>query len=221
MGYALENIESCFAAFLSGNEPSNAANLDFQRIRIECQRIKRAFQRVALKPGDEKSIQRFFAIHQRALVDLLDLIDNQYAAYSQQSPLVEARGEVVGVLDFVQDTLPEYFDSNTRLPTLFVEKYRLDEDMVIEYLRELSLTREEVRDLSNLIIFDLTESSNCRRITFRKWHYIRMLFGKLATEKSHSDSELAKQTLLNVLMEVNFNTRRFFLFYTGYIARSC
>ncbi len=216
--YAFENIERKVHALISSGGSVKDPDSACEEICFECERVKRVFVNELFRSKGKERLRRFFSVHQCGLVDMLDLLEKGRHTSAAEGTLKVISEHMADVLMFIRQSISEHFNVNVRLPKYLAEQYRRDEHRIIKDITDrFSGEGEKIKALAELVVEDIRSIPEQRRITFGMWDYISVLNQRLMSVCTSPDPVLLRQDIFKVLMQTNFNSARFFTYFTEHV----
>lgn len=218
MGYEFENIESQIGevqALVKFRDEDAKRILD--SIRLECDRIEKAFSLLVLSGEQEKRVRRYFHFHQKSLSRLIDKVAEP-AGYEAAGVLDAIGTLLVGLHDTLKSQFPEFFDFNAQIPHFLTER------TLHELTASADLLREKfIQTALDPRLLDVVSTSfrNLEAVSYQKIGYLRGLKQRLShLDLSIDDPDLLRQDFCKVLINCNYNARGFFDYYTRYVKKA-
>jgi hypothetical protein len=221
VAYELEIIESKITESIS---LAVSENLHFdvpvflQELDIECSKVKRAFRHQVVSFENERLVKRYFHFHQESLIDLLDTLHS--GAHSDQCVLQSILDRLAGLLNYLEEHFPDYFNKDMKMPAVHFCKVRAE-------LQEFGLTMSEKfkntevdSGLIALIKQCLNSHSASANLTFRQFYYFKLLRLNIESIEVNDSSKPQTLDLIKVLMHCNFNSEQFYIYLLKYITSS-
>jgi hypothetical protein len=221
LGYEFENIESQIGSVLALANSKKFKDEDsktiLDSITLECERVKKAFKQLVLSAEVEKRVRRCFHFHQEALTGLIDKTDESEKCRAAVL-LAAIRKLLVDLLDTFRDQFPEFFNYDARIPGCLAESTISELTQSADFLSaKFSATAIDP------VLLDVTLDSfkALEMVSYRKVDYLRRLHQHLfGLDISVNDPNLLRQDLCKVLINCNYNTVKFFDYYTRSVKKS-
>jgi hypothetical protein len=219
VAYELEIIESKITESIS---LAASENLHFdvpvflQELDIECSKVKRAFRHQVVSFENERLVKRYFHFHQESLIDLLDTIHSE--AHSDQCVLQSILDRLAGLLNYLEEHFPDYFNKDMKMPSVNLRKVRSElQDFSNVWSAKFMNTNV---DPALTALMKQCLESHIAHLTFRQFYYFKLL--RLNVESIEVTDSSKPQTLdvIKVLMHCNFNSEQFYTYVLKYITSS-
>ena len=221
MGYEFENIECQIGRVLALVNTNKFREEESQKIldsiSLECERIKKTFKQLVLSAEEEQRVRRYFHFHQEALgclIERTDLTEKSKAAVL----LAAIRKLLVDLHDTFRDQFTQFFNVNARIPGCLAKSTISELVESADFLlAKFSATTLDPA-LFNLVLdsFRTLES-----VCYQKVNYLRHLQHQLSRlDVSINDPDLLRQDLCKELIHCNYNTEKFFDYYTRSVKKA-
>lgn len=223
MAYELETIESRITEniFVAASESITFDVPEFlKELDNECAKVKKAFRQQVVSFENEKLVRRYFHFHQESLIDLINSIQSNVQTAGTADVFIESVvNRLSGLLTYLEDHFPEYFDLDMRMPLAGREDAKYELTSFVNSLSKMFGGTNIDFGLIELLkgsVDRFTERGEV--LTFRKFYYLKFLRINL------SDSRIADNgdtlDLIRVLFHCNFNEERFYAYMVRYITWS-
>lgn len=227
--YELEKIESIIVRGLSaaddGFHPDSSqdAGALLKVVGEETERIKRQLVQEIFYFGDERHLERYVQFHQQELIRLMNqLAISDWSSNPKKSGYQVCYSAVEELLRFIESHFTKYFDQDVRAPQSYVTLAAADMLKTVNELRERFASRKITIDLVDLALQPLiifVQNSPSGQLTYRDLIYAseikKELYQILLKEK---DSSELTQELRQILLYLNYNTIRYFRYFSLHIA---
>lgn len=235
--YELEELESIISDSLpearESNHPFSGDESEGLKKRLgeEVERIKKKFVHEVFAFGDERHLERYIQFHQQELIRITDELSNRNKEFtltdrSGISHFVElvhnAYHSAEELLVFIEQHFTKYFDQDTKAPESYITLAGSD------VVKSLASLRDRLRKLDadpNLVELALAPVKNFienipgNQITYRKIIYVKEVQKELRRliSSGKKENELDEELRL-VLMYLNYNSIKYFRYYTNHIS---
>lgn len=235
--YELEQLES----IISNTLPKESQNLHFtdqefqpikRQLSEEVERIKKKFVHEVFAFGDERHLERYIQFHQQELIRITDELSNRSREFNSldssggESRFLElvhyAYRSVEELLVFIERHFTKYFDQDAKAPENYialagsdvVRTYGSLQDQLGNLHADSILVELALAPVKNFI-----ENIPGNRITYRKIIYVKEVQKELRTViSSGKTGEVLNEDLRLVLMYLNYNSLKYFRYYTNHIS---
>lgn len=235
--YELELLESIISDNLpqsgerSVNHPDSNYEVIGNALSEEVERIKKKFVHEVFAFGDERHLERYIQFHQQELIRITDELSTRKAEFigpestvtSDSFKLVhQAYQSVEELLVFIERHFTKYFDQDTKAPESYivltgsdvVRNFGSFQDQLGRLDGDANLIELALAPLKNFI-----ENVPGNQITYRWIIYIKEVQKELRTViSSGKTGEDLNEDLRLVLMYLNYNSVKYFRYYTNHIS---
>jgi hypothetical protein len=225
--YELDKLEGIIKEILSPN--GNSLPLLFSQeqdvkamLTTEVERIKKSFIREVFGLCDDSHLQRYIQVHQQELIRLMDFTQKSFQALDEfQNGKADTLRLAIKCLDellaFIEKHFTQYFDQDTKPPESYIAissaEVIKEHARLTEHLYRLDIDRQ----LSSLLLIPIKkfiEHSTSGTLTYRHIIYVKeLIFVITHTFEKHP----APEKLRALLIYLNYNSIRYFDYYTNYI----
>jgi hypothetical protein len=231
LAYELEKLEGIITAELLKihGESIAAHQTDAVKkaLREEAERIKKKFVYEIFGFEDERHLERYIQIHQQELIRLTDLLASRVKKLNPESEsdftdLYQFAGSMLeGLLEFIERHFTKYFDQDTKAPESYIILAGSD---VVKGFGDLQDQLKQLEADSYLIELALhplkkfIENIPSGQISYRKIIYVKEVHKELSRviQAGKRNDEVNEDVRL-VLLYLNFNTIKYFRYYTNYV----
>lgn len=223
--YELERLETLLMDLIQlAEEGTGLDNYSptAEALAREVEQSKRRFIHEVFAFHDELHLERYIQFHQQELIRILDRIlkDKQPRLHSDRK-IALATQAVEELLDFIERHFTRYFDQNTKAPDSYISVAGTE---VVK--AEAAITGRLTDAGADPLLIELMtaplrkfiEQIPQRRITYRKIIFVKEVQKELHRQFEQNltahqlDSELRR-----ALLYLNYNSLRYFGYYTDYI----
>ncbi len=218
VAYELENIETQISKNISIAASENIqfdVPMFLQELDVECFKVKRAFRHQVVSFENDRLVKRYFHFHQESLIDLINTVHVE--PHSSGSFLQSILDRLAGLLQYVEEHFPEYFNQDMRMPVTYNTAVQKE----VNEFNEILSTKFDAKTIDSALIELLLNSfssfsNNKNPLTFRQFYYLKIL--RLNIEGIDTSApDFSTKDLLRVLMHCNFNTEPFYEYVLKFI----
>lgn len=234
LAYELEKLENIISVELPKfhNESYQATQAEelHASLRDEAERIKRKFVHEIFAFGEERHLERYIQFHQQELIRLADLLaslrkelnsENESNASFAEGYNVSHR-VIESLLEFIERHFTKYFDQDAKAPESYIILAGSDVVKGFGDLHDRLKQQEADPFLSDLALHPLKkfiENIPSGRISYRKIIYVKEVHNELSRIiQTDRQSHEVNDDIRLVLLYMNFNTIKYFRYYTSYIS---
>lgn len=214
VGFELHGLQKLFVTSLSDSKVTGCwldAVLIHELVVGEIARIKHCLIEKVLTMEGEDAVRRYVRIHQYAIVGIMD---NLYKRRDQSGAL-ECCDLLDGLLSFLNQHFPQYFDELGKAPLKQVH------DMRIEIAGLFGLLEKRLSDTGVfgefvLMILDplhrFYSKAEWQRVSFHRLRFLQYVLEhseKLVHDKLKADG--IEQSFLDLLIYLNYNSRKTYM----------
>lgn len=218
MAYELENIEVQISKNIS---VAASENIEFdvpmflEELDSECFKVKRAFRHQVVSFENERLIKRYFHFHQESLIALINTLhaEQQLNTAFLQSILER----LAGLLQYLEEHFPEYFNQDMKMPTLHQSKVKTELDGFCKLMSVKFNATNIDPSLINLLIGCVNSQCAGVHLTFRQFYYFKLLRINIESIDSSEKSVIETLDVIKVLLHCNFNSDQFYSYLLKYI----
>ena len=231
LAYELEKLEGIITAELLKihGESIAAHQTDAVKkaLREEVERIKKKFVHEIFGFEDERHLERYIQLHQQELIRLTDLLASRVKKLNPESEsdftdLYQFTGSMLeGLLEFIERHFTKYFDQDTKAPESYIILAGSDlvkgfgdlQDQLKQLEADPYLIELGLHPLKKFI-----ENIPSGQISYRKIIYVKEVHKELSRviHAGKRNDEVNEDVRL-VLLYLNFNTIKYFRYYTNYV----
>jgi len=202
-----------------------------KQINEEKQRIEKHFAPRVISFANPALKTPYVQFHQRSLISFIDELFYLYHLSINKKSRRENQlamevfffyDQLEGILNYIQDQLPEYFDMDAKVPES--KKSKLCCSIKCKYSAIHGLLVDELSDQSLLSIclnpIDKMLSGLDHRITYRQVFYVESLMQDLQRiVENRTDVRVWEDKIRAILIYLNYNSKDFFDYYTNLIKK--
>lgn len=187
----------------------------------ECTKIISEFKQQILSCEEEQCIFRSFHFHQRGLIKLLNRIPTG-SRQKQDVVLGKLEQVIAGLIQELEMEFPEYFDQHCTVPhclrrQLMGEIAEATESITEKYEK----TTIDRRLLTIITAAFESVNENPESLSYGRLYFLRALKKSLIAYDTHVDSsDLLRQDVCRMLIQLNYNSELFFQYYVEQINHS-
>lgn len=223
IGFELHGLQKLFVTTLTSvKEPECfvAPEIIHEFVIGEVARVKHRIIENALAIEGEDAVRRYVRIHQCSIVALMDSLFRR----RDQREVMEYCELVDGLLTFLQQQFPQYFDDRGRAPLLHIDEMHTVVGLTFNDVYEkLSATGID-DEFANIILDPLYRfylDYGVQRISFHRLRFLEHVYEhctEIAQDKHQAD--YVEQGFLELLMYLNYNSRQTYMGLVQYIRGS-
>lgn len=233
LAYELEKLEGIITAeLLKVHGESIAAHqtdVVKKALREEAERIKKKFVHEIFGFEDERHLERYIQLHQQELIRLTDLLagrskklNAEHQADSDFTELYQFACNVLeGLLEFIERHFTKYFDQDTKAPESYIILAGSDVLKGFGDLQDQLKQLEADPYLIELALHPLKkfiENIPSGQISYRKIIYVKEVHKELSRViHSGKRNDEVNEDVRLILLYLNFNTIKYFRYYTNYV----
>ncbi len=218
MAYELENIEVQISKNIS---VAASDNIEFdvpmflEELDSECFKVKRAFRHQVVSFENERLIKRYFHFHQESLIALINTLHAEQQLNTAFLHSILER--LAGLLQYLEEHFPEYFNQDMKMPTLHQSKVKTELNGFCKLMSAKFKATNIDPTLVNLLIGCVNSQSEGAHLTFRQFYYFKLLRINIESIDSSEQSVLETIDVIKVLLHCNFNSEHFYSYLIKYI----
>lgn len=231
LAYELEKLEGIITAELLKVQGESIATHQTEvvkkALREEAERIKKKFVHEIFGFEDERHLERYIQLHQQELIRLTDLLANRVKKLNPEresdfTDLYQFAGSMLeGLLEFIERHFTKYFDQDTKAPESYIILAGSDVVKGFGDLQDQLKQLEADPYLIELALHPLKkfiENIPSGQISYRKIIYVKEVHKELSRviHAGKRNDEVNEDVRL-VLLYLNFNTIKYFRYYTNYV----
>lgn len=217
--YELSELERLVTLGNEGNESTEMID-SFDILEKEVKRIKNTFIQEVFTFADERHLERYIQYHQQATIRLMD----RCGTIKSGEPLSLNESVFNGlnrILIFIERHFAKYFDLDAKAPESYILLSRIDVTNNIAIIQKKLTDLEGDPVLIDSIIHTMSvflSGNSYRDSTYRKVIYIKELQKEvLRVINAFREDQSIDEELRNALNYLNYNTIKFFNYYTLFI----
>lgn len=218
----MENIEQQVLSVLSavGSVKFKESELSkmMSGLDQECSKVISEFKHQILSNEEEHGIVRSFHFHQRGLTRLLNRIP---AESKQKKEIVLGRlvRIITNLLKELETEFPEYFDQKCSVPHCLRSQIKSE---IVEAIQSITAKYEKTtidrRILTIVTAAFESVDENPESLSYSRRYFLRALNKSImALDISLNNSDLLRQDVCRMLIQLNYNSELFFQYYVEYI----
>jgi hypothetical protein len=190
-------------------------------LRNEVNTIKKNFVHEVFNFDDELHLQRYIQFHQQELVRILDSLQHPDRV---REDLATSEDTIYGIrmiedlLNFIERHFTRYFNQDTKAPESYIALAGSDLLNVIPYYQEALQNQNIESGLIALVLAPLRkfiEHTSTGKLTYRDIMYVREV-GKEVKRILGIRKPLREESIQSIFVYLNYNTIRYFNYYTRY-----
>lgn len=226
--YELKALEGIVTnELLSSNTKTRSESLPNstrELLDIEIERVKKTFVHEVFAFEDERHLERYIQFHQQELIRLADEVATRFESTAD----IQIPSDNIGyfyhaieeLLQFIERHFSKYFDQDAKAPASYITRIGGD---VVKWYREYNekLTAQHIdTSLIELALYPFKrfiEQIPGGPITYRKIIYVKEIQKDLSQTLASNDSQHIDQEIRNNFIYLNYNTLKYFRFYTNYV----
>ena len=233
LAYELDKLENLISGELldthsGGTGPDQAVQIK-KILYEEVERIKKKFVHEIFGFQDERYLERYIQLHQQELIRLTDLLAGQGKKLGSGSEFNTdladayqfAHHILEGLLEFIERHFTKYFDQDAKAPESYII---LAGGEVVKSFGELQDRLKQLEsdpELINLVLHPMRkfiENIPTGQISYRKIIYVKEIHKALdrIIQIGEKDQDVEDDVRL-IFLYLNFNTIKYFRYYTNYI----
>lgn len=219
--FELHGLQKLFATAVTAiNDPSRLLfNADILREYVvgEVARVKeRLLQNFVTIEGDDAA-RRYVRMHQFAVVKIIDKLFQQI----EQPGSMECCTELEGLLSFIREQFPQYFDELAKAPLMYNTDVHMEIAMSLNSLRRELMTTSKCK-MTPVMVLDPLERFYGKppghTVSFWRLRYLRYIMAHAATVVRNPElTGDPDDHLVNLMLYLNYNSRKTFLEFTEFI----
>lgn len=218
--FELHELEKFFATcFSSEREPGDVSTsaLTRERLTAEVVQIKQHLLTNIMRTRGEDAIRRYVQLQQFALIAVMDEIFQ----HGTDRSLHDCYPELDGILRFLQQNFPIYMNDEAMAPIRQVMIERFDVAEALDHLEQTLRSRNANPAIVEMVLYPLRRFAtgpDAEQVSFhrlRHLHYILRHTGKICESKC--ESEALNRELVQLVLYLNYNSKRSFMQLTEYI----
>lgn len=219
--FELHGLQNLFAtAATATNDPSRLLFDPYvlrEYIVGKVARIKHRLLENAITIENEDAARRYVQIHQYSVVAIMDKLFRR----SEQPATLECCDELDGLLSFLKQHFPHYFDDLAKAPLKHIHEVRMEIAFSCASLQKSLIAISSLGALPYIILAPLDRFYSRREgqpVSFSRLRHLRHILEhaeKVAHDR-HESGDLDAH-LINVLFYLNYNSRKTFLQFTQFI----
>lgn len=194
-------------------------------LRDEADRIKKKFVHEIYAFEDERHLERHIQLHQQELIRLMDQLakalhdDRQDQYYHELHRL--ACVAVEELLTFIERYFTKYFDQDTKAPESYITLAGSDIVKTYGELHDHLTQLQADPQLIDLVLYPMKryiENIPTGQITYRKTIYVKEIQKEIHRIINFKrDENSINDNLRSELLYLNYNTIKYFRYYTNYV----
>ncbi len=222
-GYVLEWLDTLISVTLNP-EKTDVTLLQFEDIALhrnsiddEKNKVMTLIKNLVFKIDDESKIKTTVKLYYSSLIVLLDQAMKNQIQNSGYSQLKEISEEVIDctneILFLIEDRFGNYLDNRKRLPIAYLNPVRKELLTRINMIEQQLNNYPAFKPASDITIQVLKNFLNCppdeHSFTFQEIEYVKELCLEME-QIEYSESSKIFSTLDELIIYMNFNSRRYF-----------
>lgn len=202
---------------VGSNRPVEAREVEL--IAEECGHIKRLLTEEVLTVKKDNLIHRCFSFHQKCLIRLIDECTAAGGSPSSSQYVGESENVLMDLLGYLERQFSEYFDHDVRPPESLRDSIRNEINHASQSIADKYRGTSLDENILQIVLTDLSDLMNVwPEFSYRKLYLVRILESRLlAIDSTIDNGDLLRQDFCRELIRINFNTERFFDYYTRHI----